>query len=170
MAQGSPGSASAQAGTGEGAHGGTSQGRVQREEPEELQVQLGGNLTPPLSLAPQRRRAPPVNLQTVCSLAWPSRPPLSAPDSQERAPKAIQVSHLFQLLLAKYLLNVYSTVGATFRRSMGSTGGTHTSLPASSSAQTADRAPRLAEWRPLPSSDSRGVMWIWREGPFKHSS
>lgn len=93
MAQGSPGSASAQAGTGEGAHGGTSQGRVQREEPEELQVQLGGNLTPPSSLAPQRHRAPPVNLQTVCSLAWPSRPPLSAPDSQERAPKAIQKSH-----------------------------------------------------------------------------
>ena len=93
MAQGSPGSASAQAGTGEGAHGGTSQGRVQREEPEELQAQLGGNLTPPSSLAPQRCWAPPVNLQTVCSLAWPSRPPLSAPDSQKRAPKAIQKSH-----------------------------------------------------------------------------
>lgn len=29
----------------------------------------------------------------VCSLAWPSRPPLSAPDPQEWAPKAIQKSH-----------------------------------------------------------------------------
>lgn len=54
MAQRSPGSASAQVGTGEVLMGALAGGEVQREEPEELQVQLGGNLTAPSSFAPQR--------------------------------------------------------------------------------------------------------------------
>lgn len=132
-------------------------------------------------VAPGTTRWPPHTPIKPCiteKLGSPSQPPNSllpglAFQTSTLSPRSTRVgtqghpkiSHLFQLLFAKYLLNVYSTVGATFRRTMGSTGGAHTSLAISSSAQTAGRAPRPAEWRPLPSSDSRGVMWIWGKAP-----
>ena len=171
MTQRSPGSASAQGGTGEDAHGGTSRGRGPergtRGAPGTAQGQphspiklcttekLGSASQPPNSLLPG------LAFQTSTFSTRPTRV------STQGHPK---ISHFFQLLFAKYLLNHLLHGGGHLQEEHGAHGGAHTSLPTSSSTQAADRAPQLAEWRPLPSLDSRRVMWPWGECPFKHSS
>ena len=171
MAQRSPGSASARGGKERVRMGALAGGEAQREEPEELQVQLGGSLTAPSQLCttekPGSTSQPPNSLLPGLAFqtsTFSTRPTRVGTQGHPR------ISHFFQLLLAKYLLNHLLHGGGYLQEEHGAHRGADPSLPTSSSTQVTDRAPRLAEWRPLPSLDSRRVMWPWGECPFKHSS